>query len=449
MPIPTPCYFYIGDFKFESYLIEGLPYRDPLYSHYEYRRFFNGMTDEEISKYATIVKTPPGNGYFYFIYISMPQEFIHTLGLQQRDLRNITPLPQPLSFPPAIHNDIKSGRAHIILDNSVEGSPAERFSIPHLEAFLGEYRNFVYLASSDYQVDTAEIIPTIYRNTWERYCKIVLGLPEYRKSVIKFIDPKLKTPTHRPFKCLMKNRIFRDHRLALSFMVANDKYLNQSINYSFASAGTYNVDQTISLWKRHCQTAAKRLSQFFRNHDMNSYFQKHDIVTTFTEQNIKEYALANPMKNLVGEDIDLNENQSTIYKEELFQIHSNSYFQVVTETYFKENNLFVSEKIFQPIMMKQPFVVAGQPYLVKLMRIFGYDMFDDIIDHSYDLETDHSTRMLMLYDEIKRLSQIDDDTWAKTMVDIRLRLENNVDNLHRSHTRFNKIEVHRSKRVLP
>ena len=34
---------------------------------------------------------------------------------------------------------------------------------------------------------------------------------------------------------------------------------------------------------------------------------------------------------------------------------------------------------------------------------FGFDMFDDVIDHSYDNEIDNSKRLFMVFNEIKKL----------------------------------------------
>jgi hypothetical protein len=35
---------------------------------------------------------------------------------------------------------------------------------------------------------------------------------------------------------------------------------------------------------------------------------------------------------------------------------------------------------------------------------YGLDFFDDIIDHSYDGESDHKKRLIMIIDEIKRIN---------------------------------------------
>lgn len=53
-----------------------------------------------------------------------------------------------------------------------------------------------------------------------------------------------------------------------------------------------------------------------------------------------------------------------------------------------------------------PIFVAPMGY-VQRMRNFGFDVFDDIVNHEYDLETNPETRLFKVVDEIERLCQID------------------------------------------
>ena len=43
-------------------------------------------------------------------------------------------------------------------------------------------------------------------------------------------------------------------------------------------------------------------------------------------------------------------------------------------------------------------------HVEKVKEIYGYDTFDDLIDHSYDNEIDNRKRLIMIIDEIKRLN---------------------------------------------
>jgi hypothetical protein len=48
--------------------------------------------------------------------------------------------------------------------------------------------------------------------------------------------------------------------------------------------------------------------------------------------------------------------------------------------------------------------VASHHHIRHLKEIYGFDMFEDIIDHSYDDVVNHRDRLFKIVDEIKRLN---------------------------------------------
>ena len=73
----------------------------------------------------------------------------------------------------------------------------------------------------------------------------------------------------------------------------------------------------------------------------------------------------------------------------VFATHSASLWHVVTETVFYYNKLHLTEKIFKPIVSKQPFMLLGAPGNLEYLRSYGFKTFDGIIDESYDLIKDN------------------------------------------------------------
>ena len=45
---------------------------------------------------------------------------------------------------------------------------------------------------------------------------------------------------------------------------------------------------------------------------------------------------------------------------------------------------YLTEKTFVPILLKRPFIVFGSPNTNKLLKDLGFDIFDDLIDYSFD-----------------------------------------------------------------
>ena len=68
-------------------------------------------------------------------------------------------------------------------------------------------------------------------------------------------------------------------------------------------------------------------------------------------------------------------------------------WNVVTETVFYYDKLHLTEKIFKPIVMKQPFMLIAAPGNLAYLRSYGFKTFEGIIDESYDLIQDNDARI--------------------------------------------------------
>jgi hypothetical protein len=89
------------------------------------------------------------------------------------------------------------------------------------------------------------------------------------------------------------------------------------------------------------------------------------------------------------------------YKKE---IYTDSYIHIVTETNFK-NDIFPTEKIINPMVVLQPFILVGAPGYLKYIKELGFKTFDGFIDESYDNECNDAKRFELICKEIKRLSE--------------------------------------------
>ena len=90
-------------------------------------------------------------------------------------------------------------------------------------------------------------------------------------------------------------------------------------------------------------------------------------------------------------------------------IYENSAFNIITETTFKNNTVFLSEKTFHPIINLQPFIMFASNGQLKELQKLGFKTFGDIIDESYDNETNSKKRFEMVCNEIKKLSELNID----------------------------------------
>ena len=62
--------------------------------------------------------------------------------------------------------------------------------------------------------------------------------------------------------------------------------------------------------------------------------------------------------------------------------YKSSNWSVVLECY--HSDVYLTEKTFLPILFKRPFIVFGGPNTNKLLKDLGFDIFEDLIDYSFD-----------------------------------------------------------------
>lgn len=84
-------------------------------------------------------------------------------------------------------------------------------------------------------------------------------------------------------------------------------------------------------------------------------------------------------------------------------------FNIVAETSSQtEKNwhtVFLTEKTWKAIMQRQIPIWHGVAGLVQQMRMLGFDVFDDIVDHTYDTVVDETERFHAVYNIIQKLDQ--------------------------------------------
>jgi hypothetical protein len=102
--------------------------------------------------------------------------------------------------------------------------------------------------------------------------------------------------------------------------------------------------------------------------------------------------------------------------------YQNSFMSVITESNAVGPGCYISEAIFRPFVFMQPFLTIAQPRTLQVLREWGFDVFDDIFDNSYDLEPDMFKRTEMVIEQIQRFSQLTPEQLRKITLDLEPRL---------------------------
>jgi hypothetical protein len=82
--------------------------------------------------------------------------------------------------------------------------------------------------------------------------------------------------------------------------------------------------------------------------------------------------------------------------------YNQSWLNIIVETYSSDNVISTSEKIFRCLVTPVPWIAYAGRYTISKLRELGFDVMDDIVDHSYDrlLEVQH--KMPKLADSAKK-----------------------------------------------
>lgn len=86
-----------------------------------------------------------------------------------------------------------------------------------------------------------------------------------------------------------------------------------------------------------------------------------------------------------------------------YYIYNQSYHSIVAEStsYNKFNH--ITEKVAKPIMAQRIFVVFAGQYYLRSLQLLGFQTFSDIIDESYDLESDNNKRFALAWAQVEYL----------------------------------------------
>ena len=94
-------------------------------------------------------------------------------------------------------------------------------------------------------------------------------------------------------------------------------------------------------------------------------------------------------------------------------------------------DFFVTEKTIRPILTEKPFVVFSCKGFHRKMKDYGFEMFEELIDYSFDDIEDDDTRFEMLFEQLLKIKdtftpkEIDEKTSEKTKLNYELFLKIN------------------------
>jgi hypothetical protein len=191
---------------------------------------------------------------------------------------------------------------------------------------------------------------------------------------------------------LCHNKSPKPHRYAILVLLKNQNIL-EDVNWSLVSGFKFKDE----LFFCH----------LFTKEDTQKY---NEEIEFFTSIDVKksEYELQEKWFNPNSTEINVEGLPHWMRIPEKPETFENSYVNIVTESSFidSESVVHITEKSFRPFYFYQlPIFVSSHNHVKYLKEIYGFDMFEDVINHSYDDVVDDRNRLFEIMKEIKRLDE--------------------------------------------
>lgn len=193
----------------------------------------------------------------------------------------------------------------------------------------------------------------------------------FKTKYLKFID-NFNIQNH--FLCF--NNLTKLHRLWIFYeLMNNPKLKNKSILSLNKSTTNESFFDIVS--KR---THYKEMIEYYKTYNSNVGYS---------------YDTTNWVKDVQnGDTININ-------------AHLNTFLNIVTETIYHNDVVFLTEKTYKAIYTCQPFIIVGNALTLKKLKELGFKTFDKWWDESYDDEMDFEKRMYKITKLLEEIASWD------------------------------------------
>ena len=107
-----------------------------------------------------------------------------------------------------------------------------------------------------------------------------------------------------------------------------------------------------------------------------------------------------------------------------------AFWHIVTETVFYYDKLHLTEKIFKPIVSKQPFMLLAAPGNLAYLKSYGFKTFDSVIDESYDNIQDNDLRTEAVISQLHRYCNLTPDEKTDVIKQLEPIIQHNFDHFY-------------------
>ena len=272
--------------------------------------------------------------------------------------------------------------AQIVLDGSHDG-----FSTTEMRLLFNKFRQTVVNYTGQVNVLTCE--PNhhddIFFPSWLYRCNI------------RYQGQTLPTIGKRQYRVSSLNRQPVTHRIYLYYLLSQRAYFNNML-FSFGGLLDNYTNETIELNNDRLLDLPAEVFEWVKTKPPMIPIE-NDVDTSNVAGNPGDHSWLHPA-------------------------FTDSYLNIVTETNW--GAVFFSEKTFKPMFCKRPFVMLGPPGNLSILKKWGFKTFDKWWDESYDLETNHVTRLIAVKNIIETILKTDKNILDQMLYDMKDVIQHNA-----------------------
>jgi hypothetical protein len=254
---------------------------------------------------------------------------------------------------------------------------------------------------------------------YEDYCKRNHKLPEMqmeyfpvfridlcnvKQAIVESVKLTYQPgPRKKTFLCF--NRRYNDHRLMLNLAIVQRGLIDQCY---------YSMDKT--------QPEANR--SFVENCKY--------LISRFSDMGLDntDVLAADKLLPLVLDNPNFSQYPMEHSVDPVKHLYDNSLVNIVTETYFFNNIIHITEKTYKPIAFMQPFILLGAAGSLQHVKDMGFKTFGAFWDETYDLELDHKQRFNKIMLVIESIAKWTEQQQVEFTYNVKDLLEYNVNHLN-------------------
>ena len=201
---------------------------------------------------------------------------------------------------------------------------------------------------------------------------------------------------------LVEDEISQDINPEKMFNYFYSKSIKQYTGKYFLSLSRVNRPHRIMSTYLLSQT--EFANQGYISHDVA---KPHELKYVSKHYNIDRSNLDNWAKRLplIADTKDFETNHALTINSHL---HNSTLFQIINETLadsVHNTSLFYSEKTFRTIAHMQPFIIFGQQYCNKRLEDYGFKLYHNLFDYSFDNIANEKDRYISMLETVSNTVQ--------------------------------------------